>query len=125
MGVENRDWDCDESRRGRGGPTPTWVWVVGAVVVLAVLALISPSARDRIGIRLPFELEETFGGKGRSGGFLVFPLAGAPPISLGGSLYASDDPWRAWLAPESACPRGEDRDAPAVVQTHVLLCLVN
>jgi uncharacterized protein YkwD len=39
-------------------------------------------------------------------------------------LYAADDAWRAWLAPESVCPGGE---VPAAPQTEVttMLCLIN
>jgi uncharacterized protein YkwD len=52
------------------------------------------------------------------------------PTSLGitlgeRSLYPEHDPWREWLADESACPRGEDANAPASVQVQALLCLVN
>ncbi len=39
------------------------------------------------------------------------------------SLYAKDDAWAAWLAPESVCPGGEAVNAPQEITT--MLCLVN
>src|SRR3954447_24548486 len=39
-------------------------------------------------------------------------------------LDAADDAWAAWLAPESACPGGEEPDAPQSEAT-TMLCLVN
>jgi uncharacterized protein YkwD len=41
------------------------------------------------------------------------------------ALYPSDDPWREYLAPESACPGGEDRTAPAERQRLTMICLLN
>jgi uncharacterized protein YkwD len=40
-------------------------------------------------------------------------------------LYARDDPWKDWLAPESACPHAEDATRPASQQVHATLCLLN
>jgi uncharacterized protein YkwD len=40
-------------------------------------------------------------------------------------LYAADDPWAAWLAPESACPGGEAVDAGQAAELATMLCLVN
>jgi uncharacterized protein YkwD len=41
------------------------------------------------------------------------------------SRYARDDPWQSYLAPESACPHGEDRSAPAQTQEQTMVCLLN
>ena len=40
-------------------------------------------------------------------------------------LYDVDDPWRAWLARENACPGGEDAKAAAPRHTRTMLCLIN
>ena len=41
------------------------------------------------------------------------------------SLYAKDDPWKAYLAGESVCPGGERIDLPALQQAETVACLVN
>jgi uncharacterized protein YkwD len=41
------------------------------------------------------------------------------------SLYASNDPWKAYLASESVCPGGERTDLPAARQAATVACLVN
>lgn len=53
-------------------------------------------------------------------------LPGLPSITIrGDSLYAKDDAWRRYLAPESTCPGGESLDAPLVAQAETMVCLVN
>lgn len=41
------------------------------------------------------------------------------------SLYAKNDPWKAYLASESACPGGERTDLPVARQVATVACLVN
>lgn len=41
------------------------------------------------------------------------------------SLYARDDPWKAYLADESVCPGGERTDLPVASQAATVACLVN
>ena len=43
----------------------------------------------------------------------------------GDPLYAKDDPWLSYLAPESLCPGGEALDAPLAAQAQTMVCLVN
>lgn len=53
---------------------------------------------------------------------------GAPGLGLTVSpqrLYPRNDPWAAYLAPESACPGGEDRFAAFADQQRTMICLVN
>ena len=51
---------------------------------------------------------------------------GGPTITtFAAPLYAADDPWKAWLAPESACPGGERVDGPRARQSATMLCLLN
>jgi uncharacterized protein YkwD len=51
------------------------------------------------------------------------------PLGLGSArsepLYPEDDPWAAYLAPESVCPGGEDRSAPVAEQERTMICLLN
>jgi uncharacterized protein YkwD len=56
----------------------------------------------------------------------VIPEAPAIGIAvLPQRLYPRDDPWADYLAPESACPGGEDRSAALADQQRTMLCLVN
>ena len=41
------------------------------------------------------------------------------------SLYAKNDPWKAFLAGESVCPGGERTDLPIARQVETVACLVN
>ena len=79
--------------------------VVAAVAALAVLA-----------VGWKFEL-------GR-----YIPFANAVPVAVRPvdhkPLYAADDPWTAWLAPDSACPGGEVVNAPEA-ELATMVCLVN
>jgi uncharacterized protein YkwD len=52
-------------------------------------------------------------------GLLSFAAERTPP------LYAPDDPWRDYLAPENACPGGESRAAALEVQQRTAICLIN
>lgn len=80
------------------------------VAIVLVLAVVRPAVvRERGSTGLRLEL---------------YP--GSPAITLGErSLYPKNDPWRAWLADDVVCPRGEDAKASVSVQVRVLLCLVN
>ena len=42
-----------------------------------------------------------------------------------GSLYARNDPWKAYLAGESVCPGGERTDLPVARQVATVACLIN
>jgi uncharacterized protein YkwD len=54
----------------------------------------------------------------------IFP--GLPSITIHGDpLYAKDDPWRRYLAPERECPGGESLEAPPQAQAETMVCLVN
>jgi uncharacterized protein YkwD len=51
------------------------------------------------------------------------------PLGLGSDrgqrLYPKNDPWKAYLAPESICPGGEDRSRPIAGQQKTMVCLLN
>ena len=51
------------------------------------------------------------------------------PLGLGSReaqpLYPKNDPWSAYLAPESVCPGGEDLSAPIEEQRRTMVCLLN
>src|SRR5690349_2489597 len=53
------------------------------------------------------------------------PLAGAVRPVRHEALYKPNDPWAAWLAPESVCPGGEQADAAPQDQLETMLCLIN
>jgi uncharacterized protein YkwD len=59
-------------------------------------------------------------------GDATLSIPGLPGITLHGeSLYAKNDPWRRYLAPESVCPDGERLDTPLRRQADAMVCLVN
>jgi uncharacterized protein YkwD len=66
---------------------------------------------------------------GHAGAVVVRPLGlpHTPGFTVGvpQSPYAKNDPWAAWLAPESVCPGGEDASRSAAVQEAVATCLLN
>ena len=81
--------------------SPAVLLLIGAVVLAAALA-VSTGLRS-------FVRDQYDRASGTS--------AGQPP------LYAEDDAWAAWLAPESVCPGGEVVGAPTEATT--MLCLIN
>lgn len=127
MGIEGRDWYRKEPRRRRSALARVQllvVVVVGAALVLAV----SPPVRERLGYELPLGLENVFVFRKDTtpGALRLQPFPDGPSVTIREQpLYAPDDPWRAWLADEATCPRGEDAAAPAAVQIRAMLCLVN
>jgi len=124
VGIESRDWYRKESRKPkRQGMSRGGIAVLGLIVV-SLLLVASPTVRHRLGFNLPFGLEKALDGK--TGAVRVQVLPGTPGVTLSEQpLYEDADPWKAWLADETTCPRGEDRSAPQRVQVQVLLCLVN
>jgi uncharacterized protein YkwD len=49
---------------------------------------------------------------------LTLPLRRAP-------LYASNDPWKSYLADDQTCPNAEDLSAPLHDQAETMICLIN
>jgi uncharacterized protein YkwD len=94
-----------------------------AAAALAVVA-ISPPVTDRLGYEPPFGIGDVFDREPSSMGFQLFP--GGPTITTyEAPLYADDDPWKEWLAPESACPGGERIEGSRAEQVETMLCLLN
>jgi uncharacterized protein YkwD len=92
-------------------------------IPLAVLVVVA--AVGLIWVGQPW-LRSHFGGRATSR--VTFrPLGFGPGVTLGSTPkpYPTDDAWRAWLAPESACPGGDDAAAEAAVQATAALCLLN
>jgi Cysteine-rich secretory protein family len=111
VGIEDRDWYREESRRAQADRGTNLRVVIGVLVGVVLVLAVSRPAFDRERGATGLRLE-------------LFP--GSPGITLGErSLYPAHDPWRTWLAGEDACPRGEDVTAPAGVQVQVMLCLLN
>ena len=122
MGVEDRDWYQDEPKPRRAlsisrvGAGLIVVGVVGGLLIAGALQAMTrgPAA--------------TYGGEQQShqGAATFSLLPGLPAISIGGdALYAKNDPWKAYLADEEACPGGEKVDAPLPEQANTMVCLVN
>jgi uncharacterized protein YkwD len=120
MGIESRDWYRDEARRRASWGSRALV-VFGLFLAALGVLVLSPTVRSKVGVELPFGLEEQLD---KTPGTLQFePIPGLDLMHQ--PLYAKNDPWKAWLASESVCPRGEDGKASAAVQTQVMLCLLN
>jgi uncharacterized protein YkwD len=49
----------------------------------------------------------------------------AAVLAVSPTLQAREDPWRAWVAGEAACPGGGNAKAPPARQLRTMLCLVN
>ena len=89
--------------------------IISLLIGIGLVLLLTRPLADRIIL-----------GEGPSTGLRLELLPGLPGITLGEkSLYPANDHWRAWLADEDTCPRGEDTEAPPDLQMLVLLCLVN
>ena len=91
---------------------------VGVLIAGLILGVVVLQGRDAMG----------FGSSTRShnGQTTISLLPGLPGITLQGDpLYAKDDPWRRYLAPEHMCPGGEKLDAPLPDQANTMVCLVN
>lgn len=124
MGIESRDWFRDDDPRGRRRRSSQRRFILGILIGLVLLLAASPTVSSRLGYTPPFGVAGLYPGD-RSG---QVRLELAPWLVGAGdrdSLYARNDPWKASLADEQTCPRGEDRRAAPAVQAQVLLCLVN
>ena len=85
---------------------------------------VSPPVSGRFGYEPPFGIGKYFDGEPSSVGGQLFP--GGPIITtFREPVYSRHDPWKDWLAPESACPHAEDAARKAAQQAHAMLCLLN
>lgn len=87
-----------------------WLGVALALAVLSVGWLLRGG--------LPERVQRAFREPGHHPQQLGFP--GVKP-----RLYAKDDEWASYLAPESVCPGGEDAEAAEAEQERTMLCLIN
>ena len=92
--------------------------LVGALAAALIFAVVVQQGRSG---------DVGFGGSSHTHrGATKISIPGLPSITLrGDSLYAKDDPWRRYLAPESVCPDAEDTDAPLLAQAETMVCLIN
>jgi uncharacterized protein YkwD len=126
MGIESRDWYRAAARKAESRRLSRRELTALLLVAGALLLLVSPAGRDRLGIELPFGLENLVSSSATPGALRIEAIPGRPGVTVGSTpLYARDDPWQAWLADETTCPRGEDASAPVAVQIQVMLCLTN
>jgi uncharacterized protein YkwD len=120
VGVENREWYAQPPKRQRSAARRSGLALLAVVVAGLVLAGV---ARWLTPVRPAF-----YGGTQRThaGDTHISILPGLPGITIhGDGLYASNDPWRAYLAPERTCPGGERLDLPLALQAQVMACLVD
>ena len=112
MGIEDRDWDREDSgRRSRTRETSVWRILLGVFVGIAIVAALTRPSFDR---------------ERGANGLRIELFPGSPGITIGKqSLYEKDDAWAEWLADESTCPGGEDVSLPPGLQVTVMLCLLN
>jgi uncharacterized protein YkwD len=126
MGVESRDWYRAEKRGAKSRLLSRRELTAVLLIAGALLLLVSPAVRDRLGFELPFGLEGLVSSSATRGGLRIEVIPGGLVVTVGSTpLYARNDPWQAWLANEATCPRGEDASAPVAVQVQVMLCLAN
>ncbi len=120
MGVEDRDWYREPEKRLSAN-----VGLPGAALVAAILGGVLVAAFVLWRIE---GAPATYGGSAqtRAGDVKISILPGLPGITIHGDpLYATDDPWQAYLADERTCPGGEQVDAPLQAQAETMVCLVN
>jgi uncharacterized protein YkwD len=121
VGLESRDWHREEYRRGQKPRVSRWL-VFGLVVGALALVAVSPPVSDRLGYEPPFG--EHFGGRSSSVGLKLFP--GGPTLTtFEEPVYQRDDPWKDWLAPDSACPHADEASRSAAQQVEAMICLLN
>jgi uncharacterized protein YkwD len=123
MGLESRDWYREEYRKSRKPHTSRW-FLLGLAVGALVLVAVSPPVSKRLGYEVPFGISELFDDPPSGMEAQLFP--GSPKVTMFQEpLYARDDPWKDWLAPESACPHAEDATRSGAQQVQATLCLLN
>lgn len=123
MGLESRDWYRDEHLKHQQPRASRWLYAGLAVAAMTLIA-ISPPVTKRLGYEPPLGIGSLFQKEPSSISRQLFP--GGPKITTySAPLYARNDPWKAWLAPESTCPGGEQTDGPVAKQKQTLLCLLN
>lgn len=113
MGVEDRDWYREEppadERRLRRFALPL---VLLAVLVLVVVSRYPHSAASNNPEHVVHH-------------DMSIEVAGLT-ISLGQApLYASNDPWKSYLADEQTCPNAEDVSAPVGEQALTMIRVLN
>jgi uncharacterized protein YkwD len=123
VGLESRDWYRDEYRKQRKPRVSRWL-IAGLVIGALGLVAVSPPVSDRLGYEPPLGIGTFFDREPDSISHRLLP--GGPAITTyKRPLYARNDPWKAWLAPESSCPGGERTTGPAATQNRTMLCLLN
>jgi len=94
---------------------------------LALIAALATAAILAVVVRFDRGGSAGFGlGSHLHRGDTTISIPGLPGITINGDpLYAKDDPWRLYLAPEKDCANGEQLDAPLAAQASTMVCLVN
>ena len=116
MGIESRDWYREEPPKRRLGFAWLIAWLIGALVLGAVVFAATSQGRRALGID---------GRPAQPGASSTLRLGG-PPLAIDrAGLYPASDPWRRYLADEQTCPGAERTDLPLDRQAQVMLCLID
>ena len=106
VGIDDRDYT-----RTAEPPRSVWRGRLGAATLVAVVAFVSLTDTGHRGLRWV--------------GDRVDPASMRSALSDDTFEIPQDDPWKSFLAPESACPRSNEAGLTAAVQRQTALCLVN
>jgi uncharacterized protein YkwD len=115
VGVADRDWYREDPPGGDGRRMRSY-----ALPLVVVAALVAVLVGRSLHHTAPADPEHVVH-RDQSLSFapgLTLPLKRAP-------LYASNDPWKAYLADEQTCPNAEDLNAPLHEQALTMICLIN
>jgi hypothetical protein len=108
MGVQDRDWYRE--------PRPRTTWSPRSI---AIAAGAFAAAVALVGYTY------VHGRNAARPGVSLHIIGGATVPLVPAGLYARNDPWQAYLAPEDVCPGGEDVSASFDRQVETMRCLVD
>lgn len=118
VGIEDRDWYRDGAKTPRRRVTDLSGFALVAAIVLG-LVVAGLVKRQLDGPAATYGVEAKTHSFGTS-------VPGLPGVTIGGdTLYAENDPWKAYLADEQTCPGGERSDTELTQQVATMVCLVN
>jgi hypothetical protein len=123
VGLESREWYREESRKVKKPPVSRW-FILGIAVGVLMLVAVSPPVSSRLGYEPPLGIGRFFDDAPSSMGQRLFP-GGPVMTTFKEPVYARDDPWKAWLAPEEACPHADELARSERQQVRSMLCLLN
>ena len=113
MGVDEQDWDADETPDDERGLR---AYVLPLALVTVLLVGVASRLPHHAASNDPEHVTHHDASIEVAG--LTITLGRAP-------LYAKNDPWKSYLADEQTCPNAEDLTAPLHEQALTMICLIN